>query len=409
MFEIVRREIAAATAMGYKLTLDTMFLVRYLPNSKIDLNSGSWTVQNHSGGYFPFSTDLPFLQHDWPLGDPSTRTRVFDEHKRWTSGLLHYLGTDSEIAKMQPSLIETVGAYGLCADEYPEQADHWTPQLYVRESVRLVGARVLTQQDICTFQPNPTSVGLSQWGVDIHVVKRVAYYNETSRAWTVQNIGGRDTMRTHDGCNIVIEVPYEAITPSHDDTSNLLVPVCASFTHVAFATFRLEPQYAIFGQSAGVAAAMAVRGARSVQAVNVTELQAVLTSQGQWLHANSSRPPSPSPQKQTWGCSSELGRCVGLTSGGGHFPNATCDSQCPQLKPNEWLAQTCCGIWTAPSPTTGIITSTKSTVLKKSTADSSTLPPSETLDVDAGFKCQIVSGTSKLDTYAMCTPVALPL
>ena len=36
------------------------------------------------------------------------------------------------------------------------------------------------------------------------------------------------------------------------------MPVCASFTHVDFSTYRLEPQYAIFGHSAGAAAALAV-------------------------------------------------------------------------------------------------------------------------------------------------------
>ena len=43
-----------------------MFLVRDLPNDKIDLNSGAFSDS-------PFSTDLPFLQHGWPLGGPQER------------------------------------------------------------------------------------------------------------------------------------------------------------------------------------------------------------------------------------------------------------------------------------------------------------------------------------------------
>jgi len=174
--ELVRREIAAATAKGFKLTLSTMFLCRALPHQKLDLNSGAWDVRNSSGGYFPFSTDLPWLQHDWPLGDPATRQRVFDEHKWWTVALLYYLGNDPELRKIQPGLVASVAEWGLCGDEYADTG-HWTPQLYVRESVRLRGAAVITQADICdTTQPTvASSVGLSKWGVDIHDVKRVAW------------------------------------------------------------------------------------------------------------------------------------------------------------------------------------------------------------------------------------------
>ena len=47
-----------------------MFLVRDLPNDKIDLNSGAFSDS-------PFSTDLPFLQHGWPLGGPQERYVCF--------------------------------------------------------------------------------------------------------------------------------------------------------------------------------------------------------------------------------------------------------------------------------------------------------------------------------------------
>ena len=56
-----------------------------------------------SGGYFPFSTDLPFAQHGWPLGDAATRARVFAAHKWWTQALLYYLGNDPELQQIQVS------------------------------------------------------------------------------------------------------------------------------------------------------------------------------------------------------------------------------------------------------------------------------------------------------------------
>jgi len=83
-------------------------------------------------------------------------------------------------------------------------------------------------------------------------------------------------------------VPYDAITPKRNDTANLLVPVCISSSHIAFSTYRLEPQYAIFGQSAGVAAAMAAKSSGGVvHDVDVAALQAALAKAGQKLDVGS--------------------------------------------------------------------------------------------------------------------------
>ena len=76
VMELLRRQILSDTKRGMRLHMrDTtvdgkmqrgMFLVRDLPNDKIDLNSGAFSDS-------PFSTDLPFLQHGWPLGGPQER------------------------------------------------------------------------------------------------------------------------------------------------------------------------------------------------------------------------------------------------------------------------------------------------------------------------------------------------
>ena len=79
----------------------------------------------------------------------------------------------------------------------------------------------------------------------MHAVQRLAAIDPATGNWRVYNTGGRDAGRQHsDACpGGLVEVPYEALTPKREDTANLLVPVCASFTHIAFATFRLESQY----------------------------------------------------------------------------------------------------------------------------------------------------------------------
>ena len=60
------------------------------------------------------------------------------------------------------------------------------------------------------------------------------------------------------------------------EASNLLVPVAFSASHVAYSSLRMEPQYMINGHAAGVAAWLALRDLRPVQAIDVAELQAIL-------------------------------------------------------------------------------------------------------------------------------------
>jgi hypothetical protein len=51
------------------------------------------------------------------------------------------------------------------------------------------------------------------------------------------------------------------------------VPVCLSATHIAYGSIRMEPVFMVLGQSAAVAAAMAIDKNVSVQKVDVVTLQ----------------------------------------------------------------------------------------------------------------------------------------
>ena len=104
--ELLRRQIKAVSSQGVVLDMKTQFLIRDLPEGKIDLNSGAFDES-------PFSTDLPFAQKRWPLGNASIRAEIFDEHVFWTRALLWFYAKDATVLALQPKLAEEVGAFGL--------------------------------------------------------------------------------------------------------------------------------------------------------------------------------------------------------------------------------------------------------------------------------------------------------
>ena len=57
----------------------------------------------------------------------------------------------------------------------------------------------------------------------------------------------------------------------------MLVPVCLSVSHVAFCSARVESTFMQLGNSAGIAAALAVEQNKSVQDLNIKDLQKKLT------------------------------------------------------------------------------------------------------------------------------------
>nr|WP_324288431.1 FAD-dependent oxidoreductase [Pedobacter sp. SL55] len=56
------------------------------------------------------------------------------------------------------------------------------------------------------------------------------------------------------------------------EVSNLLVPICLSSSHVAYSSIRMEPVYMVLGQSAAVAAVMAIDNNVAVQDINYNDL-----------------------------------------------------------------------------------------------------------------------------------------
>ncbi len=205
-------------------------------------------------------------QFDYPDGDYATRDRIIADHTDYTLGMFHFLATDETVPE---SLRTETKQWGLAKDEFTNN-DNWPYQPYVREARRMKGLYVVTQKDITEDRRKPDSIAMGSHFIDSHHVQRLAlspteFVNE-GRIWEEGQ---------------VYQIPFRAIQPKAEECTNLLVPGAASFSHVAFCTYRLESTWMKTGHAAGVAAARAALWNKTVQDLIIENLQERLRDQGQ--------------------------------------------------------------------------------------------------------------------------------
>jgi len=210
----------------------------------------------------------------YPDGDYATRACIWKAEQNFMAGMTHFLRTDPSVTAKLKELARKIGFEPGIFDE----TGGWPHQLYVREARRMASAYIVTQKDLAGETNPDDSVGLASYGVDEWPYATHALNGKVA----VQ--GGFYSMlyleETHKG---IYKIPYRAITPKPDECTNLLVPVCVSASHIAMTSVRMEPVWMILGESAGVAAAMAVREKISVQDIEYRELRKKLLGLNQRL------------------------------------------------------------------------------------------------------------------------------
>ncbi|MEL7589025.1 MAG: FAD-dependent oxidoreductase [Prolixibacteraceae bacterium] len=234
-----------------------------LPGNKAEINSSG-----------PISTNL-YDGSNWayPDADYPLRDKIWADHLAYTHGLLYFIGNDPSVPE---KIRRQAQEWGLCKDEFAD-TDHWPHQLYVREARRMLGEYVLTQHDLQTNSLKYDAIGMGSYNMDIrHVQRTWIWASHFPELFPETSNEGYISIPVKP-----YEIPYRSLLPRYEECANLIVPVCISSSHLAFASVRMEPQFMILGQAAGVAAAMAVRQKLPVHRIDIASLQKKLTNQGQ--------------------------------------------------------------------------------------------------------------------------------
>ena len=163
--------------------------------------------------------------------------------------------------------------WGLAKDEFTDNGN-WPYQLYIREARRMIGSYVTTENEVLGKVDVPDPIGMGSYTLDSHNVQRYV----TTEGY-VQNEGDVGVKPTKP-----YPISYGSIIPRKEECENLLVPVCLSSSHIAFGSIRMEPVFMILGQSAAVAAVIAIDNEISIQDVPYEQLVQILHSKKQILN-----------------------------------------------------------------------------------------------------------------------------
>jgi len=229
-----------------------------IPNRKTDTN-------NHG----PFSSDFIGMNYDYPEASYERRKEIIKEHEDYQKGLLYFAANDQRVPQ---EIGNEMNKWGLAKDEFMDNAN-WSRQLYIREARRLLGEYITSENDVLAKREVPSPVGMGSYAMDSHNIQRYV----TSEGF-VQNEGdiGVSPIKPY-------AISYGSIIPKKKECTNLIVPVCISSSHIAYGSIRMEPVFMILGQSAAIAACIAIDNKQSVQEVDYEKLKAKMLIEKQVL------------------------------------------------------------------------------------------------------------------------------
>lgn len=265
-YELLKRYIESNPA----LTLKGVLGLNRIPNGKADANSNG-----------PVSLDFLGANLGYPDGTPEVRRQIAQAHLRWAQGLVYFLQNDPSVPQ---ALQAAARNWGLPKDEF-QDTGHWPNQLYVREGRRMLGEYILTQADLQQHRTKPDAIGVAGYNIDIREVQWLSH----SVYWYPRV---RNQVFTEGYLSQPVEpwqIPLRSLLPREQEAENLLVTVCISASTIAYGSYRVEPTYMVAGESAGVAAALAVKTNTNLHHLDIARLQEALRNRGQILTAGAAQ------------------------------------------------------------------------------------------------------------------------
>jgi len=250
-FEIVLR----AVEVGKK---QRFFKTSPMPNRKTDSNNTSGISMDYIGKNY--GVDKNGKPWNWATLGHMQRDVLAKEHAYWQLGLIWTIQNHPRVPQ------ETRRAWsrwGLCKDEFSD--NNGIPyNLYVREARRMSSPFVMTEAHCRNELPVNDSIAMGAYTMDSHNVQRLV------KNGSVRNEGDIQKPLRNKG---PYRISYQAIVPSLDECTNLLVPWSLSSTHIAFGSIRMEPVYMCLGQAAATAASLAIDLGKPVQDIPYTSLR----------------------------------------------------------------------------------------------------------------------------------------
>lgn len=230
----------------------------------VPITSSKFDVNNQG----LISLDLPSINYKYADSNYKERKNIEKNIENYIRGFIWTLQNNPRVSD---KVRLRYSGLGLAKDEFLDNSN-WPVQIYLREGRRMKGSYVMTERNVKNQIGIYDSIGKGSYPIDCHVVE----YGVSS-----------DGKLLVEGEFIIpikpYQISYRSLLPKKAECSNLLVTCCLSASHVAFCSLRMEPVFMIIGQSAGVAASMAIDGQTSLHEIDYNLLKKQLLQLGQIL------------------------------------------------------------------------------------------------------------------------------